>query len=101
MVGELSDDSTFVNMSFEDVHRIVTTMKITELILNDTVKSNRKERIERIKVQIDAEHVPNMAALLDELEKRKGKARPDSKTLIPTSGSFRTGNVQPRWFHFL
>jgi hypothetical protein len=29
MVGELTEDQKFVNMSFEDLHRLVTTMKMT------------------------------------------------------------------------
>ncbi len=37
MVGELTDDQKFGTMSFEDLHRLVTTMKMTELILNDYV----------------------------------------------------------------
>ncbi len=35
MVGELSEDSKFVIMSFEDCQRLVMTMRMTELILND------------------------------------------------------------------
>ena len=46
MVGELTEDQKFVNISFEDVHRLVTTMKMTELILNDHVRFDRKEKIE-------------------------------------------------------
>ena len=44
MVGELSEDNKFITMSFEDVHRLVTTMKMTELILNDCVHFDRKEK---------------------------------------------------------
>ena len=70
MVGELSENNKFITMSFEDVHlRLVMTMKMTELILNDTVHFNRNEKIEQIKVQLDAEHCPNMEALLREMEK--------------------------------
>ncbi len=46
-------------------------MKMSELILNDSVQSDRKERIEQIKVQLDAEHCPNMETLLREMEKAK------------------------------
>ena len=45
MFGELSENNKFITMSFEDVHRLVTTMKMTELILNDTVYFDRKETI--------------------------------------------------------
>ena len=69
MFGELSEDNKLITMSFEDVHRLVTTMKMTELILNDTVYFNRKEKIKQIKVQLDAEHCPNMESLLREMEK--------------------------------
>ena len=45
MAGELSDDSKFVTMSFEDCHRLVMTMRMADLILIDTVQSDRKDRI--------------------------------------------------------
>ncbi len=35
MAGDFSDDSQFVTMPFEDVHRLVTTMRIAEIILNE------------------------------------------------------------------
>ena len=69
MFGELSEDSKFITMSFEDVHRLVTTMKMAELILNDIVYFDRQEKIKQIKVQLDAEHCPNMESLLREMEK--------------------------------
>jgi hypothetical protein len=71
MVGELSEDNKFVNMSFEDVHRLVMTMKMAKFILKDSIQSNRKDKIEQIKVQLDAEHCPDMSTLLRELEKAK------------------------------
>jgi hypothetical protein len=71
MVGELSEDSKFVTMSFEDCQRLVMTMRMTELILNDTVQSSRHYKIERIKSQLDAEHCANMPALLREIEKAR------------------------------
>ncbi len=40
MAGELSDDSQFVTMPFEDVHRLVTTMRMAEIILNERVQNN-------------------------------------------------------------
>jgi hypothetical protein len=40
MYGELSDDNNYINMPFEDVHRLVMTMRMAELILNDRVQSN-------------------------------------------------------------
>ncbi len=49
MVGELSENNKFITMSFEDVHRLVMTMKMTELILNDTVHFNRKEKLNKSK----------------------------------------------------
>ena len=71
LFGELSENNKFITMSFEDVHRLVTTMKMTELILNDTVYFDRKEKIKQIKVQLDAEHCPNMESLLREMEKAR------------------------------
>ena len=69
MAGELSEDSKFVTMSFEDSHRLVTTMRMAELILNDTVHSDRKHKIAQIKAQLDAEHCPGMSTLLQEIER--------------------------------
>ena len=71
MVGELSEDSKFITLSFEDCHRLVMTMRMTELILNDTVQCYRHGEIKRIKSQLDAEHCPDMAALLQEMEKAR------------------------------
>ncbi len=71
MVGELSDDHKFINMSFGDVNRLVMTMRMVELILNDRVHADRKEKIEHIKPQLDAEHCPDMTALLRELNRSK------------------------------
>jgi hypothetical protein len=65
MAGELSDDRQ------EDVHRLVTTMRMVEVILNKRVRNRRKAKIDRIKTQLDAEHCPNMSALLVELDKAK------------------------------
>jgi hypothetical protein len=85
MAGELSEDSEFVTMSFKDCQRLVMTMRRTELILNDAVQSDRKDKIARIKAQLDAEHCPDMSALLPEIEKPRYDL---TQTLIPISGSF-------------
>ncbi len=58
-------------MAFEDVHRLVTTMRMAEVILNERVRTRRKAKIAQIKSQLDAAHCPNMSALLAELEKAK------------------------------
>ncbi len=71
MAGELSDDSQHLTMAFEDVHRLVTTMQMAEVILNERVQNSRKAKINRIKTQLDAEHCPNMSALLVELDRAK------------------------------
>ena len=47
------------------------TMRMTELILNDTVRSSRHYKIEQTKSQLDAEHCPDMPALLQEIEKAR------------------------------
>ncbi len=87
MAGDLSEDSKFVTMSFEDSHRLVTTMRMAELILNDTVHSDRKHKIAQIKAQLDAEHCPDMSTLCV-ARACKGPVRPYPKTLIPIGGSF-------------
>ena len=71
MAGDLSDDSKYITMPFEDVHRLVTTMRMAEIILNERVQNNRKVKIAQIKDQLDAEHCPDMTALLEELDKAK------------------------------
>ncbi len=53
MYGELSDDNNYINMPCEDVHRLVMTMRMAELILNDRVQSNRKDKMTQIKAQLD------------------------------------------------
>jgi hypothetical protein len=69
--GDLSDDGQHLTMAFEDIHRLVTTMRMAEVILNERVQTRRKAKIAQIKSQLDAEHCPNMSALLAELEKAK------------------------------
>jgi hypothetical protein len=69
MHGELSEDQSYVTMSFEDVHRLVTTMKMANVILNERVKDRQRAKIDEIKEELDAAHCPNMRALLVELEK--------------------------------
>jgi hypothetical protein len=71
MYGELSDDNNYINMPFEDVHRLVMTMKMAELILNDRVHSNRKDKMAQIKAQLDADCGHNTAALLAEFHRAK------------------------------
>jgi hypothetical protein len=71
MAGDLSDDSQYVTMPFEDVHRLVMTMRMAEIILNERVQNNQKVKIAQIKTQLDADHCPNMNALLAELDKAK------------------------------
>jgi hypothetical protein len=71
MYGELSEDNCYINMPFEDVHCLVMTMRMAELILNDRVQSNRKDKMARIKAQLDADCGHNTAALLAEYHRAK------------------------------
>ncbi len=71
MYGELSEDQNYVTTSFEDLHRLVTTMKMANVILNERVQESRKAKLKEILAEIDAEHCPNRQALLVELEKTK------------------------------
>jgi hypothetical protein len=71
MYGELSDDNNYINMPFEDVHRLVMTMRMAELILNDRVQNNRREKMAKIKAQLDADCAHNTAALLAEFHRAK------------------------------
>ncbi len=62
MYGELSDDNDYI---------LVLTMRMAELILNDRVQSNRKDKIAQIKAQLDADCGHNTAALLAEFHRAK------------------------------
>jgi hypothetical protein len=73
MFGELSEDHDYVTMPFEDVHRLVTTMRMANVILNEHVQARRRAKLNEIKDQLDAKHCPNMQVLLVELEKAKYK----------------------------
>jgi hypothetical protein len=55
MHGELSEDQNYVTMSFEDVHRLVTTMKMANVILNERVKDRRRAKIDEIREELDVE----------------------------------------------
>jgi hypothetical protein len=61
MYGDLSDDGQHLTMAFEDVHRLVTTMWMAEVILNERSQNSRKAKIAQIKTQLDAEHCPNIS----------------------------------------
>ncbi len=39
MAGDLSDDGCYLTLPFEDVHRLVTTMRMAEVILNERKSS--------------------------------------------------------------
>jgi hypothetical protein len=71
MFGELSDDHDYVTMPFEDVHRLVTTMRMANVILNERIQVRRRAKIDDIREQLDAKNCPNMQSLLVELEKAK------------------------------
>ncbi len=44
MAGDLSDDGQHLTMAFEDVNRLVTTMRMAEVILNERVQTHRKAK---------------------------------------------------------
>jgi hypothetical protein len=71
MYGELSEDQGHVTMPFEDVHRLVTTMRMAEIILNERIQNKRKAKLEILKAQLNASNCNNMPALIAELEKTK------------------------------
>jgi hypothetical protein len=70
MYGELSEGNCYINMPFEDVHRLVMNMRMAELILNDRVQVNRRDKMAEIKAQLDAD-CHNTAALLAEFHRAK------------------------------
>ncbi len=44
MCGDFSEDYNYISLPFEDVHRLVTTMRMAELILNERVQTRRKAK---------------------------------------------------------
>jgi hypothetical protein len=71
MFGELSEDHNYVTMPFEDVHCLVTTMRMANIILNERVQARRRAKLNEIKDQLDVKNCPNVQSLLVELEKAK------------------------------
>jgi hypothetical protein len=87
MAGELSNSNQHITMAFEDVHLLVTIMRMAEAILNERVQNGQKAKIDCIKSQLDAERCLNMSALLVELEKPK-QCISDAKALLSFDWSF-------------
>jgi hypothetical protein len=56
MFGELPEDHDYVTMPFEDIHRLVTTMRMTNVILNERVQARRRTKLNEIKDQLDAKN---------------------------------------------
>jgi hypothetical protein len=74
MFGELSGDHDYVTMPFEGVHRLVTTMRMANVILNEGVQARRRAKLQTERNQRSTrrkENCPNIPALLVELEKAK------------------------------
>ena len=71
MYGELSEDQGHVTMPFKDVHRLVTTMRMAEVILNERIQNVRKAKLELLTAQLDASDCENTSALLVQLERAK------------------------------
>ena len=63
MYGDLSEDQRHITMPFEDVHRLVTTMRMTEVILNERIQNKRRAKLEFLKSQLNASECNNMSAL--------------------------------------
>ena len=92
MYGELSEDQRHITMPFEDVHRLVTTMRTTEVILNERTQNKRKVKLEILKAQLDASNCNNVPALLAELEKTKAALA--QKYSFQSVGMFGDEHVQ-------
>ena len=92
MYGELSEDQRHITMPFEDVHRLVTTMRMTEVILNERIQNKRKAKLEILKAQLDASNCNNVPALLAELEKTKAALA--QKYSFQSVGMFGVEHVQ-------
>ena len=75
MYGELSEDQKHITMPFEDAQRLVTTMRMTEVILNERIQNKRKAKLEVLKSQLNASECKDMPALLVELERLQSALR--------------------------
>ena len=71
MCGDLSEDHGFVTLSFKDAQRLVTHMRMSEIILNERIQNKSKVKLENLKSQINASNGTNVSALLEQLEKVK------------------------------
>ena len=71
MYGELSEDQGHVTMPFQDVHRLVTTMRMAEVILNERIQNRRKAKLDLLTAQLNAGDCENTSALLIQLERAK------------------------------
>ncbi len=58
-------------MPFEDVHRLTTTMRMAEIILNERIQNKSKAKLELLKAQLNSSNCNNVPALLVELERAK------------------------------
>ncbi len=58
MVGDFSHDERYVSLPFGDVHRLVTTMRMAELILNERVQTRRKAKLPRSRLNLTQNIVP-------------------------------------------
>jgi hypothetical protein len=54
MYGELSEDQGYITMPCKDVHSLVTTMRMSEVILNERIQNKRKAKLDLLKAQLDA-----------------------------------------------
>ena len=92
MYGELSEDQGHITMPFEDVHRLVTTMRMTEVILNERIQNKRRAKLQLLTAQLNASECNNMPALLAELERTKAALK--QKYSFQQVGMFGDEHVQ-------
>ena len=71
MYDELHEDQGHVTMPFQDVHRLVTTMRMAEVILNERIQNRRKAKLDLLTAQLNAGDCENTSALLIQLERAK------------------------------
>ncbi len=62
--NKLSEDQRHITMPFEDVHRLVMTMRMTEVILNERIQNKRKAKMKFLTSQLNASECNDMPALL-------------------------------------
>jgi hypothetical protein len=73
--GDLSGDCQHLTMPFEDVHRLVTTMRMAEVILNERVQNSRKAKSHVSRLNLMQNIVPTCLHSWSSLREQNKRSR--------------------------